>query len=105
MPSTVWTGMHAYRKLAGSKPHYENTHGFTACQSNKKPKTPLQHYRATTFRISSAQNKEANILFSKNNYHQKKKIPHPTSPILLKTFLGTLQFLFPIYETGLMNYL
>ena len=32
------------------------------------------HYRATTFHISSAQNKEANILFSKDNNHQKTSL-------------------------------
>lgn len=36
---------------------------------------------------------------------EKNPTPHPTSCILLKTPLGTLQFLFPISKPGLKNYL
>lgn len=45
---------------------------------NLLPTSPAKnlqtHYRAITFHISSAQNKEANILFSKNNNYKKKSL-------------------------------
>lgn len=64
VPSTVWTGMSAYRESARNKPHSVNMHGFTAHQSyNTTYKT---HYKPTTLHIDSVQNEEANI-FSKNN--------------------------------------
>lgn len=74
---------------------------------NLLPTSPAKnlqtHYRAITFHISSAQNKEANILFSKHNNY--KKNPSSSKSHLIKNISKDPAVSVSNIQTGLMNYL